>query len=110
MLKPTTDASDLRDDGKRQERQTDLDCGVQIDPRTPDARAEQAGRAFCSVPCRDRFLADPARYARLANAPHRPSAARMPGEAAYTCPIHPAAGLDGAAPALTAAWRRSRSL
>ncbi|MBY0278762.1 cadmium-translocating P-type ATPase [Candidatus Binatia bacterium] len=68
-------------------------CGMNVDPTTAKYRAEHAGAAygFCSARCRERFLAEPERFAG-------PSAA---GEAAavqvgsmtsgtiYTCPMHP---------------------
>jgi Cu+-exporting ATPase len=39
-------------------------CGMTVDPATAAARADHAGRTyyFCSQGCRDKFVADPARY------------------------------------------------
>ena len=44
-------------------------CGMMVDPATAKHRAEHAGHDyfFCSAGCRDRFIAEPARY--LAPAP-----------------------------------------
>jgi Cu+-exporting ATPase len=49
--------------------------------------AENAGRTywFCSAQCRERFVADPARYAPPRAAPSGVSA----DERIYTCPMHP---------------------
>src|SRR6266478_9430527 len=65
-------------------------CGMAVDPRTAH-RAEHAGAGyfFCSARCRDRFVAEPARY--LADpGGHTPDVA-VPeaGGARWTCPMHP---------------------
>ncbi|MGX5731621.1 heavy metal translocating P-type ATPase [Pseudoxanthomonas beigongshangi] len=41
-------------------------CGMTVDPATTPHHAEHDGQAyhFCSTGCRDKFIADPARYAR----------------------------------------------
>jgi Cu+-exporting ATPase len=64
-----------------------------INSATAGQRAEHAGHQyfFCSAKCRERFTADPARYiASVTKSSDRP-ASRMtaPGEALWTCPMHP---------------------
>jgi Cu+-exporting ATPase len=57
-----------------------------VDPATSPHRAEHGGQTvwFCSARCRERFLADPQKYAAapVADPPAAPA-----GE--YTCPMHP---------------------
>ncbi len=91
-------------------------CGMTVDPAKTAWHAEHGGRTyhFCSRGCRDRFVAEPQRYAgpaaagaahaphthaagqapvgRPALAPSPPPAASPPGAAArteWTCPMHP---------------------
>ena len=79
-------------------------CGMSVDPATAKHKAEHAGATyyFCSGGCREKFVADPARFlARPAHAPaacahglaHHASAAPLPKPATpgaiYTCPMHP---------------------
>ncbi len=67
-------------------------CGMTVKPTTPH-RASHGGREvlFCSAKCRDKFIADPAKYNQDAITP--PSPAAVPAPAApgteYTCPMHP---------------------
>jgi Cu+-exporting ATPase len=72
-------------------------CGMQVDPvRTPH-RAEHGGRRFffCSQGCRDKFVAEPAKYAggearrNAGVARPGPTRAEAPGEVLWTCPMHP---------------------
>jgi Cu+-exporting ATPase len=60
-------------------------CGMTVDPRTAKHRTEHAGMTyyFCASGCREKFMAEPARYlsARVAEPV-------VPG-AIYTCPMHP---------------------
>jgi Cu+-exporting ATPase len=60
---------------------------MQVDPHTTKHRAEHAGRAyfFCSARCREKFLAEPARYLGVAVA----EAVPLPAGTIYTCPMHP---------------------
>ena len=39
-------------------------CGMDVDPHTAKHRADHAGRTyyFCSARCRERFVADPAKF------------------------------------------------
>ena len=71
--------------------QTDPVCGMDVTPgEAAGGSAEHAGTTywFCNPSCRERFIADPARYL------HPPTPAE-PGPAAgqdprvYTCPMHP---------------------
>ena len=72
-------------------------CGMSVDPRTAQYRAQRDGSTvyFCSEHCRTTFLAEPDSY----SAPHTPEAAPAaaqlpPGlsstqSVVYTCPMHP---------------------
>jgi Cu+-exporting ATPase len=62
-------------------------CGMDVDPHKAKHRADYAGRTyyFCSAGCRERFLADPAKYLGPASAMPEP----VPEGAIYTCPMHP---------------------
>src|SRR3954452_14076755 len=64
-------------------------CGMNVDPATAQHRAEHAGETylFCSAKCRERFVAEPARY--LAPAPVQPPPRAQAGETLWTCPMHP---------------------
>ncbi|WP_372013586.1 heavy metal translocating P-type ATPase [Pseudoxanthomonas sp. 10H] len=66
-------------------------CGMQVEPGRSPHRAAHAGIDwhFCSARCRDRFLADPARYLQA------PGPAAAPPDATYTCPMHPEVLRDG---------------
>ncbi len=62
-------------------------CGMQVDPATTAHHATHAGEAFhfCSARCRERFVADPAKYL----APKAEAPADVPAGTMYTCPMHP---------------------
>ena len=69
-------------------------CGMSVDPATAEHRAEHEGATyyFCGPGCREKFLADPARYASRAEAPGSLSTApsgRPQAGTIYTCPMHP---------------------
>jgi Cu+-exporting ATPase len=75
-------------------------CGMDVVPgQAAGGSAEHAGQTywFCSSRCRERFVAEPARYAHAAApgrppaaAPAAPPAAAAAGDARiYTCPMHP---------------------
>ena len=63
-------------------------CGMTVTQQSPH-HLEHAGRPFwfCSAGCKDKFAADPLRYAGAAHAP-APVAAELES-AIYTCPMHP---------------------
>ena len=62
-------------------------CGMDVDPHTAKHRADNAGRTyyFCSARCRERFVADPAKF--LAEDTTKPEP--VPEGTIYTCPMHP---------------------
>ncbi|WP_298356441.1 heavy metal translocating P-type ATPase [Rhodoblastus sp.] len=64
-------------------------CGMTVDPAKTAHHAEFAGATyhFCSAGCREKFIAEPARYAKLAPKPQA-GAAVVEGTI-YTCPMHP---------------------
>jgi Cu+-exporting ATPase len=61
---------------------------MEVDAKTTPHHATHDGRAyhFCSAGCRDRFVADPARYLHP-DATSEPASA--PAGTIYTCPMHP---------------------
>jgi Cu+-exporting ATPase len=72
---------------------TDPVCGMKVDPHTAKHRAEHGGRTyyFCSPRCREKFVADPARYLEKDKAAPAP----MPAGTIYTCPMHPEIRQEG---------------
>jgi P-type Cu+ transporter len=67
-------------------------CGMQVDSNTAAVQVTHEDREFffCSPSCRDKFAADPAKYARpLDSGPNRIPAMRTPAGTEYTCPMHP---------------------
>ncbi len=62
-------------------------CGMTVDPHMAKYRHTHEGRPhyFCSARCRERFIADPARYLN----PQAAAAPPVPAGAIYTCPMHP---------------------
>jgi Cu+-exporting ATPase len=60
-----------------------------VDPHTAKHRAEHNGHPFyfCSAGCRQKFMADPARYLDPAAAAAK--AEPVPEGTTYTCPMHP---------------------
>jgi Cu+-exporting ATPase len=64
---------------------TDPVCGMPVDPATSRHRHDHAGTTFhfCSNGCREKFVADPAKY--LAPTPQEAA----PSDAVFTCPMHP---------------------
>ncbi|WP_082306528.1 heavy metal translocating P-type ATPase [Mizugakiibacter sediminis] len=78
---------DDRRHGDGDHRAIDPVCGMRVDPHTAQHRAEHAGRTyyFCAARCREKFLAEPARYLGGATA----EAAPPPAGTIYTCPMHP---------------------
>jgi P-type Cu+ transporter len=76
-----------RDDQASADRVKDPVCGMSVDPHTSKRRADHSGRTyyFCSDRCREKFIADPARYL----APETAKAAPVAPGTIYTCPMHP---------------------
>ena len=64
-------------------------CGMKVDPATAKNTAEYAGEKhfFCSSKCREKFVAEPARYLKPKSVAPMPKPA--PAGAIYTCPMHP---------------------
>ncbi len=64
-------------------------CGMKVDPATAKQKTEHAGTTyyFCSAGCREKFVADPARY--LKPEPAAPPPKPAPTGTIYTCPMHP---------------------
>lgn len=62
-------------------------CGMIVVPGTNRPSTEHDGQTyhFCSSKCREKFVADPARYLTGARAPAEPAPKGMQ----YTCPMHP---------------------
>ena len=60
-----------------------------VDPQTAKHRAEVAGATyyFCSSKCREKFIAEPARYLKPESSAPPPKPA--PAGTIYTCPMHP---------------------
>ncbi|MBW8851237.1 MAG: heavy metal translocating P-type ATPase [Xanthomonadales bacterium] len=66
---------------------------MQVDPATTPHHASHAGNEyhFCSARCREKFVAEPAKY--LAPKPEVPAA--MPKGTIYICPMHPQIRQEG---------------
>jgi len=64
-------------------------CGMAVDPVSAKHKAEHGGSTyhFCSAGCRDKFVAEPARF--LAASTGTPPPTPAPSGAIYTCPMHP---------------------
>jgi P-type Cu+ transporter len=67
-------------------------CGMTVDPAKAKHRAEHAGHSyfFCGAKCREKFAAEPARYAPSPRPGAPEAGARISaGEVLWTCPMHP---------------------
>jgi P-type Cu+ transporter len=64
-------------------------CGMSVDPATAEYRLEHDGATvyFCSAGCREKFVADPARYLKPESS--TPPSKPAPTGTIYTCPMHP---------------------
>ena len=62
-------------------------CGMTVDPHTAKHRHTHEGHPyyFCSARCREKFIAEPAKYLSPASTP----AEAVPEGTIYTCPMHP---------------------
>jgi len=78
-------------------------CGMTVTPETAAARVEHDGREvlFCSTGCRDRFVADPARYLAPPDAgtsdrrETEDERRAAPAGPRHTCPMHPEVEREG---------------
>jgi P-type Cu+ transporter len=63
-------------------------CGMTVDSERTPHRADHAGQThhFCSARCREKFVADPARYL---GAKEGRAGAPVKSGTIYTCPMHP---------------------
>ena len=70
---------------------TDPVCGMSV-KSTSAHRTTHEGQEvlFCSAKCKDKFVADPAKYTR-----QEPVTAPAPAGSKYTCPMHPEIVRDG---------------
>jgi len=84
-------AADPRDGSAAIEGARDPVCGMSVDPATSPHRAEHAGHAyfFCGARCRERFIAEPERFATGDRARERLSATPVAAGTKWTCPMHP---------------------
>ena len=73
---------------------TDPVCGMQVDAEASFLTADHKDTTyhFCSARCRERFIAEPARY--LSSEPLTPEAP-APSGIIYTCPMHPQIRQEG---------------
>src|SRR5579862_6863587 len=71
----------------------DVVCGMSVDPAKTPHRAAHEGKDyfFCGAKCREKFLANPAKY--LGPKPDAPPGA--PAGTIWTCPMHPEIRRDG---------------
>ncbi|HXU03067.1 MAG TPA: heavy metal translocating P-type ATPase [Polyangia bacterium] len=71
-------------------------CGMTVEPASAAGSHTHAGETyyFCSLHCRDRFAADPARFLAPPPAPAKPPEA-PPSGGKWTCPMHPEIVRDG---------------
>ncbi|HYK79678.1 MAG TPA: heavy metal translocating P-type ATPase [Micropepsaceae bacterium] len=69
---------------------TDPVCGMKVDPLKTAHRTNHgdADYFFCSGGCRTKFLADPEKYLKPADASPAPTKTAA-SDAIYTCPMHP---------------------
>jgi Cu+-exporting ATPase len=68
-------------------------CGMTVDPHTAKHRHTHEGHPyyFCSARCREKFIAEPAKYL----SPETRPAAPVPAGTIYTCPMHPEIRQEG---------------
>jgi len=68
-------------------------CGMTVDTHTAKHRHTHEGHPyyFCSGKCREKFIADPAKYLE----PETKPAAPVPAGTIYTCPMHPEIRQEG---------------
>ena len=68
-------------------------CGMTVDPHTAKHRHTHEGHPyyFCSDRCREKFIAEPAKYLKPDTKPATP----VPAGTIYTCPMHPEIRQEG---------------
>ncbi|ODT16299.1 MAG: copper-translocating P-type ATPase [Kaistia sp. SCN 65-12] len=68
-------------------------CGMTVDPHTAKHRHQHNGHPyyFCSAKCREKFIAEPAKYLEPGLKPAVP----VPAGTIYTCPMHPEIRQEG---------------
>jgi Cu+-exporting ATPase len=68
-------------------------CGMTVDPHTAKHRHQHDGHPyyFCSAKCREKFIAEPAKYLEPGLKPAVP----VPAGTIYTCPMHPEIRQEG---------------
>ncbi|MGE0766384.1 MAG: heavy metal translocating P-type ATPase [Hyphomicrobiaceae bacterium] len=68
-------------------------CGMTVDPHSAKHRHTHEGHPyyFCSGKCREKFIAEPAKYPK----PETKPAAPVPAGTIYTCPMHPEIRQEG---------------
>lgn len=80
----------------------DVVCGMQVDPAKTPHRALHDGTDyfFCCAGCREKFLADPAKYRTPPPPLPIPASVSKPGGsgAVWTCPMHPEIRRDAPGP------------
>lgn len=73
-------------------------CGMKVDPAKTPHHATHGGTLyhFCAARCRERFIADPAKYlAPKPDADGTAAVAAAPAGTIYTCPMHPEIRQEG---------------
>jgi P-type Cu+ transporter len=72
-------------------------CGMSVEPASAAGSHTHAGHtySFCSLHCRDRFAADPARYLSPQAPPPAMPKAMSSSVGQWTCPMHPEIVRDG---------------
>ena len=68
-------------------------CGMTVDPHTAKHQHQHDGHPyyFCSAKCREKFIAEPAKYLKPGLKPAVP----VPAGTIYTCPMHPEIRQEG---------------
>jgi Cu+-exporting ATPase len=83
-----------RIEGAADAKAKDPVCGMSVDPQTAKHRHTHEGHVyyFCAARCREKFIADPAKYLK----PETRPAPLTRADAIYTCPMHPEIRQQGA--------------